>query len=169
MSNTATTYSRSTKRTVKKQTAKRKARPKSTSRTPRPTGRQRSESSDPFTLPGWKDLHSKKAKNKKKRRSKAANAQAEHVSTSRFALFTLIAVIVLGFYVSHVFATQEALAVLHEAERENLRLTLEYNQKKASFDKLVSPDEVYRRAKALGLQEGTEFGPPILWKPENTD
>ena len=169
MNNTATTYSRSPKRAAKRQAAKPKKRvsqaPKN--QQPRPSGRH---SGDHPPLPGWNEVHAKENIRKKRARSAKKNTPtADQLSTKQFALYTFVAVLLMSLYVSHVFATQKALAKLEEVRRHHEQLTLEYNQKKASFDHLVRPDQVYHRAKELGFTEGTVFGPPILWKPEHTD
>ena len=170
MNNSATTYSRSPRRAAKRQNTKPQKRASKTNTDTRPSRFSDWLSSDQPALPGWKDVHAKEKKKKNRLRSpKKATLSAEQLSTQKFALYTFLAVLLMSLYVSHVFATQEALARLEEVRHQNLQLSLEYNQKKASFDNLVRPDQVYRRAKELGFTEGTAFGPPVLWKPEYTD
>ena len=170
MNNTATTYSRSPKRAAKRQNTKPKKRTSQTAKTQQPPRFSEWLGTDHPSLPGWKEVHAKeKARNRRVRSKKKRTSIADQLSTQQFALYTFVAVLLMSLYVSHVFATQDALAKLEEVRRQNMQLTLDYNQKKASFDNLVRPDQVYHRAKELGFTEGTVFGPPILWKPENRD
>ena len=121
------------------------------------------------TLPGWKELNqdTKKEKRTSARKKTPPPPPADSLTTGKVALLIFAALIVLGSYVGHVFATQETLSNLERLEREQLMLQLEYNQKKANFDRMISPSEVYKRGRALGLTEGTEFSPPIIWQPAN--
>ncbi len=125
------------------------------------------------TLPGWSDLDTSKGKRKNKRNRvnsvrKQVNSLFAEVSTRQFAIMLMIAALSLGFYVSHVFATQDTLSVLEQQRRDNLRLELQYNQLKGQLDKEIGPNMIYRRAKELGLEEGLAFGPTIQWKMEDS-
>ncbi len=126
---------------------------------------------DAASLPGWSDLDKSKGKRKNKRNRvnamrKQVNSLFGEVSTPQFAILLMIAALSLGFYVSHVFATQETLSVLEQQRRDNLRLELQYNQLKGQLDKKISPNTIYRRAQELGLEEGLAFGPTIQWEHE---
>jgi hypothetical protein len=115
-------------------------------------------------LPGWQDLGV--AKNKSNfvapvRRK--VDSYFEQITTGQFALFILAVAFALGLYVSHVFATQEALANLERLKRENLQLQLQYNQMKGELGREISPTIIYRRAKELGLEEDVANGPAIYW------
>ena len=170
MNSTASTYSRSTKQSAKRQPSKARKRTKPAENKQTAPSFSDWLNQDHPTLPGWQDIHANEKKRNKRTRSRKKTARiTDQISTPKFAIYTFVAVLLLGFYVSHVFATQKALAKLEEARRQHVQLTLEYNQKKASFDNLVRPDQVYQRARDLGFTEGTTFGPPVLWKPEHTE
>lgn len=167
MNSTASTYPRSSRRVAKKQPAKPKKRVAPSSKTQTAPRFSDWFNTDHPALPGWQDIQGKtKGKNKKNPSAKRNAATFEQISTPKFAIYTFLAVLLMSLYVSHVFATQKALTALEDVRRQNLQLTLEYNQKKASFDNMVRPDQVYHRAKELGFTEGIAFGPPVLWKPE---
>ena len=176
MSNTVTTYTRSKKRADYKRSGAPKKQASGNKRRA-PQGKQSPDGlrlpdwaggagEDVYSLPGWEDVNARpRQKKNRKNPPKSASKNrpsVEQISTRTFALYTFIAVILLGLYVSHVFATQQTLENLEQLERENLRLTLEYDQKNARFKNHISPDEVYRRAQELGLQAGTDFGPPVI-------
>ena len=166
MNHSATTYGKSTRRVAKRGTtvSKKQSRPE------KPALRLSdwiiAGNSEAQHLPSWNDLSDSKSKKTKRKasrkRSKTAN---EQLSTARVGLIIFVSALLLGTYVSHVFATQDTLTHLEQVQRDNLRLQLEYNQKKANFDRRISPTEIYQRAQELGLQEGTSFGQSIEWSP----
>lgn len=84
------------------------------------------------------------------------------VSTLRFALLVLAVATAFTFYVGHVHDMQELLVDLQYEQRENLRLHLKYNRLKGDFDRATGPAIIYERARAMGLQEGIEYGPTIV-------
>lgn len=121
-------------------------------------------------LPEWTDLSESKNKRKNARNvRKQVDSLLAQVSTGQFAVMLLVAALSLGFYVNHVFATQDTLSLLEQQRRENLRLELQYNQLKGQLDKKLSPSAIYRRAKELGLKEGLAFEPVIQWQLEEVD
>ena len=122
---------------------------------------------DTASLPAWKDLD--QPKNKKKKANKKSQVEGgflASVSTARLGLIIVASAIALALYVGHVLATQELLADLELEKKANLRLQLELNQLEGRFERLTAPDEIYRRALVLGLEEGTDFGPSIAWENE---
>ena len=121
---------------------------------------------DVGALPGWRDLTDKNQKSRfASPAKKRVNSFFDGVSTARFALFILAAALALSFYVRHVFATQETLSRLEQLRRENLQLQLQYNQLKGVVGQELSPNQIYRRATALGLQPGTDFAGEIRVVP----
>ena len=123
---------------------------------------------DTASLPAWKDLDQPKNKKAKSRKqAKGSEAFLATVSTARLALVIVASALILALYVGHVLATQEVLADLEQERKTNLRLQLELNQLEGRFERLTAPDEIYRRALVLGLEEGTDFGPSVAWESEN--
>lgn len=116
-------------------------------------------------LPSWGDISAgNERKNSGKRGSKS-----NRLSTVRFGVIVLLAVVLFTLYVGHVYATQEALAFVQEERRENLRLHLRYNRVKGEFDRMTGPEVIYQRAKELGLEEGFAYGPairPVILDPK---
>jgi hypothetical protein len=49
--------------------------------------------------------------------------------------------------------------------RENLQLQLQYNQLKGAVSQDLSPNQIYHRAKTLGLEPGTDFADAIRVVP----
>ncbi len=89
-------------------------------------------------------------------------APRRRLSTLRVALVVALLAAAFTFYIKHVQATADVLAELQQAERDNLRLHLKYNRLKGERDRGVGPGVVYRRAKALGLEEGLQYGPTVV-------
>ena len=110
-------------------------------------------------LPGWKDLAKQNERNPGRRQS--GPAFIEKLSTGRFVLLLLAAVMVLALYVGHVHATQDLAAELQQVRKENLKLHLKLNRLKGDFDRATGPSVIYRRARALGLEESIDYGPMI--------
>ncbi len=168
MSKAATTYLSSRKSVPTSKSRRRPAKRSKRDASPAPSlrftkwGFRETLPADP--LPGWKALSTGKTSKKQPGAFKKSASRIDQISTRQFALGILVAAVLLGAYVSHVFATQETLARRDALERDNLRLSLEYDQKKASFDRLVNPTDVYRRATEMGLSAGTDYGPTIEWE-----
>ena len=118
-------------------------------------------------LPGWGDLGAGSKGRKKGAVKKVLADKARHTRfldaapSLRFAVWTLVLCIAATLYVGHVFATQETLAALQGAERENLRLHLTRERLQGAYDRMTGPDQILDRAAALGLEEGIAYGPPI--------
>jgi cell division protein FtsL len=83
------------------------------------------------------------------------------VSTTRFLLYVLLFCVASLTYVNHVYATQELLTNLERVRRENQQLHLRLNRLKATFDAATAPSLVIPRARALGLEQATGYGPEI--------
>ncbi len=113
----------------------------------------------PATLPGWGDLA--RGKNERVPSRPRPTGFMAQVSTLRFALLLFAMAAAFTVYVGHVYATQDLLAAVQEARKENQRLHMRYNQRKAAFDQATSPTVIYRRARALGLEEDVAYGPTI--------
>ncbi|MDX1548410.1 MAG: hypothetical protein R3247_15535 [Rhodothermales bacterium] len=109
-------------------------------------------------LPSWSDLS--KANERSPGRPRTGGF-IERVSTGRFALLLLAVVVAGTLYVGNVHATREALAEAQRARRDNLNLHLKLNRLRGDFDRATGPAVVYRRARALGLVEGIDYGPTI--------
>lgn len=109
-------------------------------------------------LPGWKDLS---RRNERAATQNAAGGILQDVSTGRFVL--LLVALVSGFtlYIGHVHATQELLTELQNARQENRRMHLKMSRLKGEFDRRTSPALIHRRARAMGLEEGIQYGPTI--------
>lgn len=122
-------------------------------------------------LPGWTDLGTgsqarRKSATKKVTRQvlakKARRARFLDAAPSlSFAVWVLVACIAATLYVGHVFATQQTLAALQRAERENLQLHLTHERLQGAYDRMTGPDKILGRAAALGLEEGVAYGPTI--------
>lgn len=110
-------------------------------------------------LPGWSDLA--KGKNERVLNRPQGVGFMARVSTLRFALLIFAIAAAFTVYVGHVYATQDLLTAVQEARKENQRLHMHYNQRKAAFDQATSPTVIYRRARALGLEEQVAYGPTI--------
>jgi hypothetical protein len=93
--------------------------------------------------------------------SNGAARRLDAISTSRFAALVLAIAAAFTLYVGHVHATQDVLAETQRARRENLRLHLKYNRLKGEFDRATGPATITLRARALGLEEGIQYGPTI--------
>ncbi len=83
------------------------------------------------------------------------------ISTLRFTLGVLAIACVFTLYVGHVYATQDLLAEVQQARRDNLSLRLQFNRTKGLYDAATGPAIIYQRAHALGLEERQVSGPPI--------
>ncbi|MEX1055181.1 MAG: hypothetical protein WED81_04070 [Rhodothermales bacterium] len=110
------------------------------------------------TLPGWNELATA---NQRLIRGDRGNSFLEKISTKRFALLIVVTAILCTLYVGHVHATQDLLAEVQRARRENLRLHLKYNRLKGEFDRMIGPSAIYGRASGIGLIEDPAFGPTI--------
>lgn len=136
----------------KKQASVRKKRQQSQ---PHATARKRSSGN---ALLSWNDLATG---NEREAHRPTGSTYIEKVSTVRFGLFLLAVAIVFTLYIGHVQATQEVLAQVQQARRENLNLHLKLNRLKGDFDGATSPAVVYQRARAMGMEEGIAYGPTI--------
>ena len=117
---------------------------------------------DAGVLPEWKDLVPKtKNRRIKSATRKKVDSFIDGISTAKFAAVLLIASLAAGIYVRHVFSTQETLSQLEQMRRENLQLQLQYNQLKGAVSQGLSQNEIYQRARVLGLEPGVEFGATI--------
>ncbi|MEZ4699769.1 MAG: hypothetical protein R2834_05530 [Rhodothermales bacterium] len=114
------------------------------------------------TLPGWKDLSV--GNERTLPRNARADAFLAQVSTVRFALVILVMGLTLGLYVRHVYATQETLSRLEQAKKEHMRLNLKVNRLHGVLDQMTGPQNIYERARALGLEEDIMYGPAIVWR-----
>lgn len=123
----------------------------------RPQAKRRTRASDSGLL-SWKDLA---ADNEREAHRPRMSAYIEKISTMRFGLLLLAVAAVFTLYIGHVHATQEVLADLQQARKENLNLHLKLNRLKGDFDWATGPAVVYRRAREMGLQEGIAYGPTI--------
>jgi hypothetical protein len=127
----------------------------------------------PVGFPAWSDLGAgakgrKKSAVKKVLAAKARRARFLDTAPSpRFGVWVLAFCIAATLYVGHVFATQETLAALQRAERENLQLHLTRERLQGAYDRMTGPDQILGRAAALGLEEGVAYGPPIHLDPED--
>jgi cell division protein FtsL len=110
-------------------------------------------------LPSWGDLA--RGKNERAPAKPQGAGFMAQVSTVRFALLILALAASFTLYVGHVHATQEVLAEVQQAQKENLRLHLKYNRLKGAFDQATSPAVIYQHARDLGLEEGLVNGPVI--------
>lgn len=108
-------------------------------------------------LPGWKEL----ASDNERKRAARGKVTVERISTARFALMMLVAVVSFTLYVGHVHATQDLLADVQALRRQNLDLHLKYNRVKGEFDRVTGPQVIYERARAIGLEEGFAYGATI--------
>lgn len=84
------------------------------------------------------------------------------ISTARYALVLFLVAGVFTLYIAHVYASQDLLNSLQQIRRENLQLHLRHNRITGAIDRATGPSVIYRRAAALGLEEGITYGPPIL-------
>ena len=112
------------------------------------------------TLPEWSDLH---ADDPFMRREQTSTLSK--ISTLKFFLLVGALAAAATLYVGHVQATQNVLAELQQAQKENLQLHLKHNRLKGSFDAQTSPAVIYRRAGTLGLRQGASYGPTITVPP----
>lgn len=137
--------------------AKKRRRRSQARRTRRRERRTREEREG--SLPGWSDLAGTGS------RSQEGGFLAR-LSTVRFALVVLAIAGACALYVGHVHATQRLLSQVEAARQENRRLHLKQRRLQSAFDEATAPSVIYRRAKALGLEEGLPDGPTIHVEPE---
>jgi len=140
--------------TSAKNAVRRKKRTASRQQQAQSQGRPRSTD----TLPGWRELATS---NKREEHRPRSVASIENVSTLRFGMVLLALATVFTLYIGHVHATQDVLAELQRARRDNLQLHLELNRLKGDFDRATGPSVVYQRARSMGLEEGIAYGPTI--------
>lgn len=108
------------------------------------------------TLPGWGDLVEQN-----ERKTKRSPIGRDKVSTAKFGLVLLVVALLGTLYVGHVQATQDVLARVQQARKDNLRLHLKYTRLKGEFDRVTGPGVIYQRARELGLEEDIAYGPTI--------
>lgn len=113
--------------------------------------------------PGWKDLTQKTRR--KESTYSITDTMLGALSTLRFSLSVLAVAGVVTLYVGHVHATEDVLAEVQQMRRENLTLHLRYNRVKGVYDRSTGPAVIYRRARALGLEERIAGGPTIRINP----
>lgn len=108
-------------------------------------------------LPGWGEVEAKGPTLKQPQ----AGTFLQRISMGRFLVLLLLVAAGFTAYIGHVYAMQELAVELQRAQRENLQLHLKHNRLKGLFDQRTSPAVIYDRARALGLEEGIEYGPTI--------
>ena len=155
----ATSRTKKTKRNAARSKPAQNARRRSARSKRLVRGRRAKKRSSVAALPGWKDLA--KQNERGPGRSQSTPALIEKVSTGRFALLLVGVVMVLALYVGHVHATQDLAADLQQVRKENHNLHLKLNRLKGDFDRATGPAVIYRRARALGLEESIQYGPTI--------
>ncbi len=140
------------------------ARPRPVKRAPAPAkaeaARSRKSGKDHGGLPSWRQLESKE--NRRQKGMEDGSPILDAISTVRFALILALVAAAFTLYVGHVHGTEDLLAATQRARQENHRLHLKYNRLKGEFDRLTGPEEIYRRARTLGLVSNTTFGPTII-------
>ena len=112
----------------------------------------------PGSFPGWSDLSGVNRRTVGEIRPRAF---LRRLSTIRFTFAIVLLGLLCTLYVGHVHATRNLLAELQQQRRENLRLHLEQNRLKGTFDQMVGPSVIYARAQELGLIEDPALGPSI--------
>jgi hypothetical protein len=110
--------------------------------------------------PGWEDLIA--ADNSRLEDGPAEPAFLGTISTLRFVLGVLAVAGVFTLYVGHVYATQDLLADVQRARKENLTLQLQLNRTRGLYHAATGPGIIYERAEELGLEERMISGPPIV-------
>ena len=110
--------------------------------------------------PGWEDLV--KADNNLLEEKSAEPVFLGTISTLRFVLGVLAVAGLCTLYVGHVYATQDLLADVQRARKENLTLQLQLNRTRGLYHAATSPGIIYERAEELGLEERIVSGPPIV-------
>ena len=106
--------------------------------------------------PSWTALEKDNARKRRKR-----NAQTTFIgslSTVRFVLGVLAVAIVFTLYVGHIYATQELVQEVERLSRQRLELDLEYNRVRGQFDRVTGHDDIWERARDLGLREAVPTG-----------
>lgn len=107
-------------------------------------------------LPDWSDLESGN-----RYRTDEGPSFLQRVSTIRFAFLVLVLAGGFTLYVGHVHATGELLTRVQEARVENQRLHLKRNRLQGAYDRKTRPDVIYERARELGLEASTSYGPTV--------
>ncbi len=109
-------------------------------------------------LPEWRDLHTR---NRKRKTETAPIPFLATVSLYRVVLWIVGVGIVLTLYIGHVLATADTLNALRQERARNLSLHLQLNRLQGIYDQHTGPVVIYRRAEALGLEQGLAYGPTI--------
>ncbi|MDQ7041093.1 MAG: hypothetical protein Q9M35_09140 [Rhodothermus sp.] len=89
-------------------------------------------------------------------------AGTDRRSIRRLTMYVLMAAALSTAYVWHVYATRAVLREVQQLRREHRQLVLQYNRLRGEFDRATSPAVIYRRAQALGLEEGFTYGPVVI-------
>ncbi|MEQ9103396.1 MAG: hypothetical protein RIE53_01725 [Rhodothermales bacterium] len=106
--------------------------------------------------PSWTALEKDNARKRRKRNGRTTFIGS--LSTLRFALGVLAVAIVFTLYVGHVYATQELVQDVERLSRQRLELDLEYNRVRGQFDRVTGHDDIWERARDLGLREAVPTG-----------
>lgn len=106
--------------------------------------------------PSWNALEKDNARKRRKREAQPTFIGS--LSTVKFVLGVLAVAIVFTLYVGHVYATQELVQQVERLSRERLELDLEYNRVRGQFDRVTGHDDIWERARALGLREAVPTG-----------
>lgn len=113
-------------------------------------------------LPGWEDLS---AQNERRKMQSQAEGLLARVTTLQFGLIVAVLAAGITLYIGHVHATQDLLNRVQEARTQNGELHLRLNQLRGEFDRRTSPAVIHERARAMGLEEGIQYGPTIYSEP----
>lgn len=135
-------------------TTSKTAAPKTTAKNTA-AGKSRSKRDTSFG-PSWNALEKDNARKQRKRTAQTTFIGS--LSTVRFVLGVLAVAIVFTMYVGHVYATQELVQEVERLSRERLELDLEYNRVRGQFDRVTGHDDIWERARALGLREAVPAG-----------
>lgn len=150
---------KTTTKSVKSTTSAKSAQAASRTTTPRAKAATRSQTKPkrdtPFG-PSWNALEKDNARKRRKREAQATFMGS--LSTVKFVLGVLAVAIVFTLYVGHVYATQELVQEVERLSRERLELELEYNRVRGQFDRVTGHDDIWERARALGLREAVPTG-----------
>lgn len=106
--------------------------------------------------PSWTALEKDNARKRRKRN--APTTFIGSLSTIRFVLGVLAVAIVFTLYVGHVYATQELVQDVERLSRQRLELDLEYNRVRGQYDRVTGHDDIWERARDLGLREAVPTG-----------
>jgi cell division protein FtsL len=111
------------------------------------------------SLPDWSELD--RPENRRVPRARRrANGPASW-PTARTLTWLAVIGLLLTLYIGHVHSTKQLLVEVQELRQENLQLHLKYNRLRGEFQASAGPATVYDRARRLGLEEGSSFGPTI--------